>query len=161
MGLLTASLKDQKSGGGSSIPGGTYRVTVESVAPRSKGQGVELARQYGSIRTKSGATEIQQADGSTFRLGNRKLFSGDWIEHPNPEAARVGHARITQEAIAAGLMPAPTAENPETDLPFDGWESYAAALTGREVLLTIRPKAYTSKTGEAKQDNEVVGWALP
>lgn len=160
MGLLTASLDDVKPRG-EAIPDGTYRVTVESVGPRAKGKGTELARQYGSIRTRQGQTELTRGDGSVFRLGNRKLFAGDWIDHDNPEAVKVGHSRLTQEAIAAGLMVKPTPEQPSTDLPYSGWEEYGAALTGREVLVTVRSRTYKNKAGENVTEAEVTGWVLP
>lgn len=160
MGLLTATLDDVQPRG-ATLPNGTYRVTVESVGPREKGKGTELARQYGNIRTRSGATEIPQADGSTYKIGNRKLFSGDWIDHENPEAVKVGHSRLTQEAIAAGLMQKPTTESPESDLPFPSWESYGTALVGREVLVTVASRTYKDKAGENKTEAEIKGWVLP
>ena len=160
MGLLTATLDDTKPRG-ETLPGGTYRVTVESVGPRAKGNGTELSRQYGSIRTRDGATEFPKADGNMFRIGNRKLFAGDWIDHSNPDAVKVGHSRLTQEAIAAGLMPKPTKEQPESDLPYENWDAYGAALVGRELLVIVGPRSYVNKAGETVTDVEVKGWVLP
>lgn len=161
MGLLTATLNDVKPRG-QTLPDGTYRVTIESAGVQAvEGKGTQWARQYGSIRTRTGAAELTLADGSSFVIGNRKLFARDWIDHSNPEAARVGNSRISQEAISAGLQPKPTTERPTTDLPYSDWDTYGSALVGREVLVTVKAKSHKNKLGENVTDAKIVGWVLP
>lgn len=168
MSLLTGTLDDVRPQG-RPLPAGTYRVTVESVTIEDKDGSTQLVRQYGSIRTRDGQTAITLPDGSIFQIGNRKLFNRDWIDHTNPEASRVGQSRIKQEAIAAGLMQKPTKEQPSTDLSFDSWESYKAALEGREVLVVVKQKTRIGKDKKPVLDEnqqpivqpEIAGWVTP
>jgi hypothetical protein len=171
MGLLTATIEEMQPRG-RLLPEGEYVITVEEAKPESAGNGTQWSRRYGNIRTPSGATEFGLMDGSTFRIGNRKLFKRSWITHPNSEAKRIGNTEILKEAIATAVIPKPTKEAPST-LPFDletpeGAAEYATTLAGRDVKVRVRHKTRDSKeidpeTGKAKKvtDAEIVDYVLP
>src|SRR5256884_6072104 len=126
--LLTATHDDFEARNGATIPPGIYRVTLEAVGQKGYANGIQLERQYGNIRSREGATEIDH-NGGTFRFGNRKLFAHSWIEHTNPKAAAAGKAQIVREAAALGVMQKP--EKGETgELSFDSWEEDGNGIAG-------------------------------
>jgi hypothetical protein len=146
--LLTATL-EELSPRGRPLPVGEYVVTVEQAQKEGTQNGVQWSRRYNNIRTTTGQTEFTLPDGSTFRIGNRKLFARSWITHTNSEAQRIGNVEILKEAIATGLADKPTKDSP-TVLLFDlstddGAAEYQNALVGKEVRVRVKHRSYESK----------------
>lgn len=167
MSLLSATIEDVTPKG-RILPEGLYQTVVEMAGPNELEPGkTQLQRRYGNLR-REGQTEFTVADGTTFRIGNRKLFARSWIDHPNADAARIGQQEIKREAIAAGLMVKPEKGGPATELDFPSWASYAEALVSRELTVRVRHKPRV-KNGEPVLDDggqpiidaEVVDWVAP
>lgn len=169
MTLLTATIEDVTPRG-RLLPEGVYRVAVEEAGPQEKNGNSTLYRRYGNIVTREGQSEFTMPDGSTFRIGNRKLFKRSWIDHKgSAEATRIGQQEIKREAIVAGLMQKPEKGGPATELSFYNWPDYAEALVGREFLVRVKHKTRTNTAGEVVKDDagepvvdvEVVDWIAP
>lgn len=136
MSLLTATHEELQPQG-RLLPEGTYRATVEEASIEKTANGTRLSRRCGNVRGRNGEAELALPDGSTFRIGNRKLFARSWIDHTNADAARIGNREIKKEAVSAGLMPKPE-KGGSSDLNFPGWPEYAQALVGRDVLVRVK-----------------------
>lgn len=150
--------------GGRPLPNAEYRATVVQAQVEQTENGKRLTRMYGNLRTREGATELALPDGSTFRIGARKLFARSWIEHSNEQAQSIGTREIKREAVSAGLMPKP-AKGETVELPFDSWEEYANALTGREVIVRtqLKPKGVNKlstpeEKAKAEKEAQIVAW---
>lgn len=144
MSLLTATISDTEIQS-KPLPEGKYTVTVEEARVEQKDNGTSFFRRYGNIRYNGGSTTLTLPNGTTFTIGNRKLFARSWIDHNNEKAAEIGQREIKKEAIAVGLMQKPTAEQ-SSDLDFPSWESYAEALIGRDVTVMVKHRTYEGKT---------------
>ena len=141
MSLLKSTYAEDFQPQGRPLPNGIYLVNVEEAGPESVDNGSQLARRYGNIRTREGATEFTLPDGSSYRIGGRKLFKRSWIDHKNPKAAEIGQREIKHEAAAAGLMEKPVKGGAAVELEFGSWGEYAAALVGKELLVRAQQKA--------------------
>lgn len=155
MSLLTIT-HDDVQGRGRPLPDKSYRATIEEASIEVTDNGKRLTRRYGNLRTIEGATEFEMADGSVFRIGNRKLFNRSWFEHANEQAQRIGLGEIKRECISAGLVQKP-AKGESVELNFDTFEELAQALVGRDVILRSKQETRKDKaTGKALKDEEGV-----
>src|SRR2546430_17699264 len=98
---------------GRPLPDRVYKATIleakiESYAGTDKnGQptsGTRLTRTYGNLRTPEGEVEFALPNGDTFRIGQRKVFARDWIDHTNQQQTEIGNGKIKQEAVASGIV---------------------------------------------------------
>lgn len=152
MSLLSADAADFAPRG-RPLPNRVYVATVEEVSINELDNGTQLARRYGNLRTEDGTTEFEMPDGSTFTIGQRKVFSRSWIDHKNEIAARIGQNEIKREAVAASLMKKPEKGGKPTTLDFKDWPTYAEALAGKD--LKIRTKQVKRmKNGAVVKDDE-------
>jgi len=153
MSLLTIT-HDDVQGRGRPLPDKTYRATIEEAAVETTDKGKRLTRRYGNLRTVEGATEFELADGSVFRIGNRKLFNRSWFEHENEQAQRIGLGEIKREVISAGLAAKP-GKGESVELNFASFEELAQALVGRDVILRSRQETRKDKvTKKVVKDEE-------
>lgn len=136
MSLLSADAADFAPRG-RPLPNRVYLATVEEVSINELDNGTQLARRYGNLRTEQGAGEFELPDGSTFTIGNRKVFHRSWIDHKVELAAKIGQGEIKREAVAAGLMKKPE-KGATTTLDFESWPSYAEALAGKDVKIRTK-----------------------
>jgi hypothetical protein len=158
MSLLTSTAEDFAPRG-RTLPERVYLAEVEEAAVEVTEAGdngepkkQRLTRRYGNIRLPDGTTEFQLADGSTFRIGNRKLFNRSWTVHTSAEAQRIGNGEIKREAVAAGLMEKPTKEKP-SELNYPSWDEYANALVGKTVRVRVRHEVRVDRaTGKVVND---------
>ena len=146
MSIFSATQEDF-SGGGKPLPPRSYKVMVLEAKVETTENGTRLTRMYGNIRTPEGAVEFENGDGTTYRIGNRKLFARSWIDHKNEQAQQIGQREIKREAVSAGLMQKP-AKGETVELDYPSFEDYAQALIGREVLVR-------TKIGKNNRDEEV------
>lgn len=144
MSLLSADASDFAPRG-RPLPNRVYLATVEEVSINELDNGSQLARRYGNLRTEQGATEFEMPDGTTFTIGQRKVFHRSWIDHKVEMAAKIGQGEIKREAVAAGLMKKPEKGGPQTTLDFDSWPKYAEALAGRDVKIRTKQIKRMSK----------------
>ena len=156
MSLLTVTADDQKSGQGQPLPPATYRATVESAELQEVGGGTTLKVMLGNIRTPSGEGEFAH-NGGTYRIGNRKVFAKHWVDHTNPEAAKVGQSFIKKLLISAGIV-----ENREgaTD-NYSSYDELAQDIVGKDVTIVTKLRSYKGADGENKQDPDVVTYKAP
>lgn len=153
MSLLTIT-HDDVQGRGRPLPDKTYRATIEEAAAedysKTNGNGESyvagrrLRLQFGNMRTTQGTTEFEMADGSVFRIGNRKVFDRLWFEHESEQTQRIGLSSIKRLAISAGLAAKP-GKGESTELNFDSFEELAQALVGREVVVRTKQETRTDK----------------
>lgn len=151
MSLLSADASDFAPRG-RPLPNRIYLATVEEVSINELENGTQLARRYGNLRTEQGAGEFEMPDGSTFTIGQRKVFCRSWIDHKNEKAAQIGQGEIKREAVAAGLMKKPE-KGQKTSLDFKDWPSYAEALAGKDVRIRTK-QIKRMKNGQLVKDDE-------
>ena len=139
---------------GKPLPGGKYLVDVYEAMEEETEQGnVRVMRQYGNIRLPGGEVEFTATDGSTYHIGDRRLFARSWWTHTNEQANAIGHKELGQEAVAAGLMEAPVKGEPKKGFPFATAAEYAEALRGKTLLVTVRQKVRTRKLADGTKEN--------
>lgn len=139
MSILTIS-HDDVTPQGRPLPNGEYRATVLDAQVVTKERGTSFVRQYGNLRTRDGATEVPGTNGDApFRIGARRLFDRQWIDHQTEKAQEIGLRMLKLEAVSAGFVPKP-AKGEHVELPFNDWQEYAAALVGKDVLVRTRLK---------------------
>jgi hypothetical protein len=154
LGAVTAD--DQKSGRGAALPPGTYKATIESAEPKELGGGTALKLMLGNLRTKDGATTFDYR-GASFVIGNRKVFASHWLDHSNPEAAKVGHSFIKKLLISAGVI-----ENSVgAEDPYTSTDELVADIVGKDVTIVTKLRSYKGSDGEMKSDPDIVTYLPP
>jgi len=161
LGAVTAD--DQKSGKGAALPSRAYRALIEAAQLREvtgpKGTGTQIDITLGNLRTKEGETEFDY-NGSRYRIGNRKVFGHHWVDHTNPEAAKVGNSFIRKLLISAGIV-----ENKVgAEDPYTSTEEMAADIVGKEVIVLTKQKTRQDKKDEDGNpivDAEVSSYLAP
>ena len=140
-------------GKGRLLPEGWYRATVEVAVAEEKENGTSVKLQYGDLLTPEGAVEFLLADGTEFRIGNRKLFQRGWWEHTNVQAQSIGHRELARLMIAAGLAQKP-AKGEKFVSPFEKAEELALALEGKQVQVRVRHKNRVRKLADGTKVQE-------
>lgn len=148
---------DDLTGGGRGkpLPNGKYLVTIESAGPETKDNGTQLAVQCGNIRLPDGAGEFEQRDGTTYRIGQRKLFDRQWWDHKNEQAQAIGQRMIARQAVALGLMEKPE-KGAEVEFPYEDVGEYADAIVGKDVIVVTRLKAKANASGPVRDEDGAV-----
>lgn len=138
-------------GQGRLLPDNVYVAVVEEAVVEETENGVRVSRRYGSLRLGDGATEFQLADGSMFKIGERKLFARSWWSHETSEqSVAIGHKELAKEAIAAGLCEKPK-KGEKFVFPFATAEEYVAALIGKTLKIRSRQKNRMRKQGDGSK----------
>lgn len=150
MSLLQVTADDQKSGKGATLPPRAYRALIESAQIESKENGSTLSLVLGNLRTKEGETEFTH-NGGTFRIGNRKVFGRHWVDHTNPEAAKVGQSFIKKLLISAGII----ANEVGAQDNYTSFEELATDIVGKEVVVLTKQRQRQNSAGETVTDAEI------
>ena len=151
---FTVKGDDLVGGRGAPLPNRVYLATIEVAEAQQKDNGKQVWRQYGNLRdAESGLTEFEQADGSTYHIGNRKVSSWSWWQHNNPDAERIGQRELFREAVALGLVEKPE-KGQETVFPFETAEDYATEIVGREVKIKTRLRQKQTKDKKPVTDED-------
>lgn len=162
---------------GKPLPDGTYKATViEATLENYSGKnrdgvptsGTRLKRTYGNLRTKDGATEFQLPNGDLFRIGNRKLFARDWIDHTDTQQTEIGNTKIKQEAVSAGIVVRPEKGQKVSFDYADKMSEYTSVLLGRDVTFDTKQKTREKDGAVVKGDDgqpivdvNISGYRLP
>lgn len=159
MSLLTISQDDTKGGKGAALPARTYRFTVEEAKIEEIGGGTSLTGRLGNLRTKEGAGEFEH-NGSTYHIGNRKVFFRHWVDHTNAKAAEVGQSFIKRLALSTGLVPVPS-NGEKVELDFESWPAFAEAIVGKDGLVLTKQRHRKGADGEDLVEADIATYLLP
>lgn len=154
MSLLGEISWDEIAPQGAPLPEGDYLVTVEAAQVKAAKKNPTTSsyawRQYSNIRRLDGSTEFQLADGSTFRIGKRKLFKTSTLTNASEIAVRIGVGQIHKEAVAAGVVGKPE-KGGKVTFPYDTPEKVndylTTVLVGRDVPVRVRQKVRADDQG--------------
>lgn len=136
---------------GKPLPDNTYVCEIEQAVVEEKENGTRVSVQYGSLRLPDGATEFQLADGTLFRIGNRKVFSRSWWEHSglatSEQTQSIGRRELARLAIAVGLVEKPP-KGAKFTMPFETAEELAAQLGGKSLKIRTKQQKRTRKLAD-------------
>ena len=136
----SVTLDDLEGGRGKPLPTGVrYKGTFleAKVEDHPKGNGRQARLQLGNITTAAGETEFAQNGAGTYRIGGRKVFVDEWVQHTSAQAQQIGHQNLKRIAVATGLVPRPE-KGEKVVLPTQDPEELASLFVGRSAEFEVK-----------------------